>query len=230
MTSFLVRLTERHAAAPVIRPRVLSRFERPTAAALPAPMDATEDAAVPLPAVAERTTATRRHSPAVALDAANVPHERDARREAVRNIGADDTHAALPLAAVAIDARVPRDAAAGVRAMPTPRVPDDGPDAASTRGGFAPVAPARSAAPQVVATTRHAVAPVVATRRDVVTRSHGASAPVVREPDVIRVHIGRVEIRTVMPPAARPQPRAAAPAPAAAPLPLDRYLDARSRS
>jgi len=57
--------------------------------------------------------------------------------------------------------------------------------------------------------------------------SSPAAAPE-REPDVVQVRIGRVEVRAVVTPGepSRPSPRRDGPAP----LPLDRYLAGKHRS
>jgi len=54
-------------------------------------------------------------------------------------------------------------------------------------------------------------------------------APVEREPDVVHVHIGRVEVRAVMSADERAQPRGAKSSDTPGPLSLDRYLTAKGR-
>jgi hypothetical protein len=48
-------------------------------------------------------------------------------------------------------------------------------------------------------------------------------------PDVVRVHIGRVEVRAVMSPPERARPRGSKSSDALGPLSLDRYLSGKGR-
>ena len=66
-------------------------------------------------------------------------------------------------------------------------------------------------------------------RRDAAETSGSSFPSHEREPDVIRVHIGRVDVRVVQPAAASAVSRKPAPAPPTGPLPLDCYLEARGR-
>jgi len=77
-------------------------------------------------------------------------------------------------------------------------------------------------------------APIAPRRAPVAARTDGpeafrlpdAAGRASREPDVVRVHIGRVEVRAILPPAERPAPKPRGPA---GPLPLDRYLARKAR-
>ena len=107
--------------------------------------------------------------------------------------------------------------------------PPHEPVAAAARGVEPPAdriaAPARSRelgpiVPRKAPDAAGAEAPAAGRARDTAVKP-------VREPDVVRVHIGRVEVRAVLPPAERP---ASKPRGTAGPLSLDRYLAQRGRS
>jgi hypothetical protein len=72
-------------------------------------------------------------------------------------------------------------------------------------------------------------APVAARAKvSVAGRHRDAAGKAVREPDVVRVHIGRVEVRAVLPSAERKDP-VPKPRETAGPLPLDRFLARKGR-
>ncbi len=231
MSNFFTRLSERHAVAPAIKPRAVSRFEV---------------GAQGVPTITEseppfsEAVATR-----LALDA---PGEvRAPRRDVLR----DATAAAPPREsapvlrvttsverAPAIAAAIPETRGTQVSTRPV-RLASEAPRSRETAASVdsAPVLPSRrdkvltdnvreslshasavvprSAAPPLSVAVASSV---IAARRD----------DVHREPDVIRVHIGRVEVRAIMPPA-RPLPRTSTPSHNARPMSLDQYLGGKER-
>ena len=226
MTGYLERLVDRHAVVPAVRPRAVSRFEgdlvgpdvgsepaAPVAEAAPV----ADGAAVPAAPRATESAAT-----AIAAGSAVAPFASTA--AAARSDG-------LP-ARDRIDTPPPLHAVA--RPTPSPATPAPSPqlsvgpsdqarhdEPARTRGpAGSRVAPVtiRRADPASIAvpTGRHATA----TRRSV------ALAP--PEPDVVHVHIGRVEVRATVPARepSRPAPRPSRPTA----LSLDRYLSGERRT
>jgi hypothetical protein len=78
------------------------------------------------------------------------------------------------------------------------------------------------------------IAPRIAQPITGVSRTEGLStdsdARAAAEPNVIRVHIGRVEVRAVLPAPERSRPRAPKPSDATRPMSLDRYLAGKDRA
>jgi hypothetical protein len=93
--------------------------------------------------------------------------------------------------------------------------------------------PARTRGPEgttvVPVTIRPADPPLIGTLADGRARpSRRSPTAVPSEPDVVHVHIGRVEVRAIVP---APEPSRPAPGPARpAPLSLDRYLSGEGRT
>ena len=222
MSGYLGRLVARHLEAPGIRQRVFSRYERtgpvddwsgdyPTGVAHdPVPERTLSAAASPDPG--DPADATR--SSALVLDGLAARHgsqdrtgiDQAARQPAFGTAATDD---AGPVARV----RHRSDAAPIDEPRPA-HATDEVRQAARSRPAVGPLrgAPAWTTAPSTP--SRRRPDPGVAARRD---------------PDVVHVHIGRVEVRAVLPPAERARP--AAPEPERPrPLSLDRYLAGERRA
>jgi hypothetical protein len=222
VTGFLARLAARAAGeAAGAMPRLPARFEGP-AAGLPVPARGT-DLEAPAP-LADLEPGDRRGS-TPAAKAAAAPHTAPI---------ATGEPGGRPMAGVAVDASPP------VRVRPragASRVPGSGTDplgvVADAAAAIASPAPSRgglaSRGPDIAPREpRPPLAPVAALPASAAAPAESAGgrpgAPG-REPDVIRVTIGRVEIRAaVPPPASRPAPTAS-PRPAA--MPLGDYLRGR---
>lgn len=265
MSNFLDRLGARHTDVPAIRPRAISRFESPVAAAY---VDHTAPNATAPNATAHDTTA---HDAILSVSVNNAPRhdlqqrvlppsdavgaQADAWRTRVvtRSPAAEvtdlDAHARLgtvrPRADAADRALAPASSASTspvtVTSEPRPNTVSPGRGTLSAT----PIAPTLSATP--IAPTRSAtpIAPTLSGARVdgavVAQRSRTQmppatgdalaqmGAPVSREPDVIRVHIGRVEVRAILP-AARPMPRQSPSTNESRPMTLDRYLGRTDRT
>lgn len=219
MNDHLHRLVARHAVPARLRPRSVSRFEDGLDGAPVTLQDETTVAARP---------ATAR--PAAALGAEEAPAgtpvtpSPPASGRAIAGVRAGRTHAVSD----------PRPAQAGVRsasgaATAQPASVDQAGDERST-----PAPPATThhrlraiAAPAIErpgrrasVTSRLPAWPAIVLRRSI--------APIEREPDVVHVQIGRVEVRAVVAGDA-PKPRAPAPA-GPAPLSLGDYLGGERRA
>ena len=218
MSGFLRRLVERHATEPVTRPRALSRFEAGAPPIGGPPQELSVPASLPEdpPSAPVRGTAgppadpppaplVLRSSPGEARPAAPAlpgPTPPEAAFASLRTVF-ERTDAGRPIA--------PREPLAG-----PPRDAEPSVDPATTlrpAHGVGPIVPRKVLVP--------ARADVRATGR-----LRNAGDPAGHGPDVVRVHIGRVEVRAVLPPAERPTPR---PRGTTGPLPLDRYLARRER-
>jgi hypothetical protein len=213
MSGFLRRLVARHAAEPATRPRALSRFE----AGAPPSGGSRPESSAPLSSPEEPAGAyvSRSVGPSADVAAANAaprsrPDETRPSVTAMRRMPSSEPATApfqLPFDRMTVDRSFP---------LPEPVV-----DPAQVARPFAELLPT----PQ----PRRGAGPIVPRRASVAARAEapapgrlpGASGVAAREPDVVRVHIGRVEVRAVLPPAERPAPR---PRESAGPLPLDRYL------
>lgn len=229
MSSFLDRLGARHTDVPAIRPRAVSRFESVSSAA-PFGDDAAHDATV-------GTVTTRDAASGALVDNAPSPLLE----------GTDfDAHARLgtvrPRADAADRAVAPASSASTspvtVTAEPRPNTISPGRSTLSAT----PIAPTLIAptpiAPTPIAPTLSGaridgvvVAPRSRTQMPTATgdalAQMGALAS--REPDVVRVHIGRVEVRAILP-AARPMPRQSTSTAESRPMTLDRYLGRTDRT
>lgn len=226
MSDFLARLGARHVAEPAVRPRVASRFEQTSAlplerenlAADVTPVEhihrgALIDAVAALDARA--ATHPRLTPPPAPAEATSTFAADPQRREPTRSEQASAPRP--PLAADGMDTRVGP-------VVESPRPVDD-----KQQRDVAEVVP-RTPSP----TAREAlmIATRVATRTSMPSSStRGADVvdSAAAAPDVIRVHIGRVEVRAVMPPAERSRPRGSKASDAQEPLSLDRYLSGKGR-
>ena len=220
MSSYLERLVGRHGGPAAVRARVVSRFEgdlvgRPVGGDTSAPegppsaiatASSMETAAHPR---ADRCRGI--HGSRGAGDRA-IGHRHGARRQ---QMGRDRPVAAEP-------------------SMPSPATDAPRPERTDDPSGPARHdAPARTRGPEgttvVPVTIRRADPPPIGTPAD------GRAAPsrrsptaVPSEPDVVHVHIGRVEVRAIVP---APEPSRPARRPARpAPLSLDRYLSGERRT
>jgi len=226
MSDFLARLGARHSAEPTIRPRAASRFELASPHAIDHDAADMERATVD----AERNESPRavyRGSEPVARAAARSPTVAPPRN--VDDVGSLDrpplerdslppnreiaSRVARVERAVELESRAARQAE-----LPPPRT-----DAAD--GQLAEVVPRRQLPREM---------PAITTRVDdrmslpySARVADGIDTPAT--PDVVRVHVGRVEVRAVMSADDRARPRGAKSSDAPGPLSLDRYLTAKGR-
>jgi hypothetical protein len=228
MSDFLTRLGARHTVEPAVRPRAASRFEQ--ASALPldretlavdanpaehARRGALTDALVApdaRSAVRSRTASPTRTSPAVEPTATFADNVRE--REPTRSERARPP--LVPFAADGLDVRV-------APLVDSPRPVDD------RQRATAAIVPRASSpvvrdVPAVMTRVADRAAPTSSPARAAILHDGAAS-----QPDVVRVHIGRVEVRAVMPPAERARPRGSKTSEAQGPLSLDRYLSGKRR-
>lgn len=223
---YLARLVTRMTDEPAIRPRVASRFEvggggqrglEVTTETREAP-DAALDEARPARAVSA-TDPAGRPSPRDQAPVA-APHRDLA--AVVRRLTADN---APGIAERAAARRGDRASSGGVRASGQPE-PSRAADATDPDPG-----PLRAGARAVTPTT---VGEAVPTRYRIRAAARSDSPDATsrvdrREPDVVQVHIGRVEVRAIGAAPTSPTP-IARPTVGLRPLPLDRYLAGERRS
>jgi len=227
MSDFLARLGARHSAEPTIRPRAASRFELASPHAIDHDAADMERATVGV----ERNESPRgmhRGSEPVARAAARSPTVAPPRN--VDDVGSLDrpplerdslppnreiaSRVARVERAVELESRAARQAE-----LPPPRT-----DAAD--GQLAEVVPRRQLPREMPAITTR-VAERMSLLPDSSRAADGVNTPAT--PDVVRVHIGRVEVRAVMSADDRARPRGAKSSDAPGPLSLDRYLTAKGR-
>ncbi len=244
MSSYLDRLGARHTDAPAIRPRAVSRFERVAASAPLA------DDAAPGDEAREVTARDATSDLSVNNATRHGPQSRGMLRSDETRAHADAWHtgvvtASPPAEVIDPDARERLDTVRP-RAEPADRAFASTPSATISPAPVAtelrlssasPVRGTLSATPIVPRPSMDArvdgaaVAPRSRTQMptDVGDALAQIGAPVVREPDVIRVHIGRVEVRAILP-AARPTPRQSTSAGDSRPMSLDRYLGGKDHT
>lgn len=242
MSSFLDRLGARHIDVPAIRPRAVSRFESPFVAPF---VDAT--------AHDDSVLDKERHSSS-GMSVNNTPRlDSSPRGMPSRDVGAGHADAwrtgpatlSPQIELTDADAQGPFDAvrprtefADRAFAPLSPLVTTPITVTAALRPSTAPpVRGTLSATP--IAPTPNRGAPVAGvvvaprSRAQVPSATSDAlaqiDAPTSREPDVVRVHIGRVEVRAIMP-TARPTPRQSVPPNESRPMTLDRYLGGKDRA
>jgi hypothetical protein len=211
MSGYLQRLVERHTRErPSVRLRAPSRFEGELIGGLPeaeAEPAAPATPLVPFPASAPPSPrATPVEHPGAHADTAESVGRADRAVSPVKGrAAAADTPAQPPRA---------EPSPAGSAGTPT----SPSPSAASTR-------PARQrSAPDRASGTRPPAGPRL-TRHDAISPPHTrrqVATTLSEEPDVVHVHIGRVEVRAVV--AAREPSRPVDRRPRPAPLSLERYL------
>ena len=220
MSGYLERLVGRHAGPSAVRARAVSRFEGD----LVGRSVGADPWAPDGPPSAIATASPMRGLRATTPDRCRGTHGSD--RAGDRAIGDRD------------GARRHRWVAADPSRRAVHAVAGDRPAAAGSEPTIRPSparhdAPARTRGPE--GTT---VVPVAIRRADpppIGTPADGRAAPsrrsptaVPSEPDVVHVHIGRVEVRAIVP---APEPSRPAPRPARpAPLSLDRYLSGERRT
>ena len=231
MSDFLARLGARHIAEPAVRPRAASRFEQ--ASALPLEHESLDVDADPGRAHASRCVDRRRRSIRCSRCGAVLDRHRQARTSPT--VEPTGTFAADPQSARAESIRGARAATShrlrptsmDIRVAPVVESPRPVDDRQRDAAAIVPRAPShqRLAKSQ---RSRRASRSERRRRRARLERGNrldGAAAA----PDVVRVHIGRVEVRAVMPPAERSRSRGSKAAEAQGPLSLDRYLSGKSR-
>jgi len=215
MSGYLERLVGRHVEPPAVRPRAVSRFEGDLAGGAVPPGVAVSDGSSPRAASAEPTpappemvspaSATRlvplAAEPSSAPAAPSPADESPKVRSAVRVVRQPAALASQPQRAAGPIGQSRDDAATS-----------PGPDRPIT------VAAIRRAEPP------QAVAPATAQ----LALSRRSAEPSPREPDVVHVRIGRVEVRATVPapPPSHPAPRPTRPAP----MSLERYLAGERRT
>jgi hypothetical protein len=218
MNGFLHRLVERHGAEPVTRPRALSHFEVDVPPHREPPAEAIRR--LSSPGDPRRVIVSGEASPSAPATAAG----------AVSRRGPDEFHpfAGPPREAFRSESPVgpsenPAGESSGDRPSRSPGSPTAPNHGVEPPAGRIPApAPSREAGP-IVPRRPPVAAPAALPVRE---RARGGAGDLRREPDVVRVHIGRVDVRAVLPPAERPAPN---PPGATGPLPLDRYLARKGR-
>lgn len=240
MSDFLQRLVERHATPPAVRPRAASRFELPATSGTSSGGPADFADALGMTARADGAPGHEADAPG----SASAFGTSGMRREAQRPGTARQTHSATPgassdQAARALDQRSDTSGPvspggradephrpAGSRARVIANLDADGVAASArlaTPGGDGTDGKPRRAS--IVGPAARPPEP----GRTPSTRHDGQSGTrPSREPDIVRVHIGRVEVRAIVAPAERPRPAAAEPN-ASGPLSLDGYLAGKRR-
>lgn len=222
MSGYLSRLVARHVEAPSVRQRARSRYEQ---AGRVEEWSGGDRAAVVHDPITDRTIAAAAardpEDPRGAPRSAQLEPARAAAQRGPAQSAALETPTRRPTPVPASDAEVGHGARAGRRpAEPTVGGPHPSDPEDAMRAGLIPrptvrpgrVTPAWTNAP-----------PVSARRRP--DPAIGAW----REPDVVQVHIGRVEVRAILPAAERVRPTALKPE-APRPLSLDRYLAGERRA
>ena len=210
MSDFLGRLAARTSeSAPAIAPRSVSRFESPSLAIQHDVVEAMSSAAPRTssattvdapPAIAEpRRSSTRQDAPVVPRSQS----EREVIKPADRPVPAR-TRIEQIMREVQTIVTAPAVADARRERVREPQVVS------------APVVPRSETTPEV--------------RQSIPARAAINQAPATKtEPTVIRVHIGRIDVRATAAATDRPRPRAR-PADAAMPMSLDRYLSGKDRA
>jgi hypothetical protein len=241
MSDFLQRLVERHATPPSVRPRTASRFELPAASGTSSGGPADIADAFGMAARADDT-------PGHETDAPGSAGALGVRREAQRQGTARQTHSATPGASSDQPARGLDQRSGTPGRLVQPVSPGGGADEphlpASSRvrvevrhDADGVSTSARLATPRGGGTDGTSRQPSIITPavrppepgRTPSARHDGRSGThPSREPDIVRVHIGRVEVRAIVAPAERPRPAAAGPN-APRPLSLDGYLAGKRR-
>jgi len=233
MSDFLARLGARHIAEPTIRPRAASRFEPASAHMID--HDAADVQITPADERGETPPATSRGNEPVARPVLRSSGAAQPRASSAINptdslerdwLERDSVSASRDTVArvASVDRgmqREPESVRRADRLTAIPNIAD-----ANHSNDLTDIVP-RASLPRET--------PVVA------TRVAGQSLPVshsVRQadrvytpatPDVVRVHIGRVEVRAVMSPDERARSRGAKASDAQGPLSLDRYLSTKGR-
>jgi len=217
MSGFLRRLVERHATEPVTRPRALSRFE----AGAPPVGGPPRELSVPASLPEDPPPAPVRGTAAPPAGPPPAPTALRGRRGEARPAAPAPPGLTPPEAAFAPSRTGIEPTNAGRPIAPREPLADPARDAELSADPAATLRPVHGIAPIV---PRKAL---VRARADVrATRFHDAGDHARHEPDVVRVHIGRVEVRAVLPSAERPTP---GPRGTTGPLSLDRYLARRER-
>jgi hypothetical protein len=216
VSGYLARLVGRHMEPPVVRPRAVSRFEddlvggtiQPEAEPTDGPPTAAA-AAPNAPVPVRKTSHESTSDPAGPFIGRSEDRSEAVPAAAPRQVGRAATAVPRPTAPTR-----PR------RTDDVPQRPPVDPPASRTARDTAavtPVAIRRAASPQMAASP---------SAGEPSARRHAGRAS--REPDVVHVHIGRVEVKAMVPPKETPRaaPRRARPAP----LSLDRYLAGERQS
>ena len=243
MSSYLDRLGARHTDAPAIRPRAVSRFESPFVAPF---VTATAHDDTVLDDTARHTTSGVSVNDTPRLDplARGMPSRdvgtrhadawRTGAATASPGVETTDSDALEPLEAVRPRTEFADRALAPLSPLGTSPItvtaalrPSTAPPVRGTLNAT-PMAPTpnRDAPVAGVVVAPRSRAQVPSATSDVLAQT---GAPASREPDVVRVHIGRVEVRAIMP-TARPTPRQSASTNESRPMTLDRYLGGKDRT
>jgi hypothetical protein len=209
MSGFLGRLTARHAesATPAISPRAVSRFET-------SPLPVERAVAAPTRPESRSAAPGIRETPATPAERHVSPVE-DQRRE--RSLHEPAVSATITEHVVPVRTRIEQILKSVETIVPTPAVvatPQASPRAQQI------------VATPVVPRTAHEPAPRQATHNRLAVNQPTTEDS---DPTVIRVHIGRIDVRASATPADRPRPRSKA-ADAENPMSLDRYLSGKDRS
>lgn len=233
MSDPLDRLVARHTSEPAIRPRVAARFEH---GASPAPA-VVEDleavaAAQPSPFSRPRLSSESESRPPEFRPPMPVPAASrgiQTARPAHASPRAGVVPSVVQAAAATADGAPERGSAVLAQPLPAPLGPAARPDAPRSNEPGGPAATLTAAVSPVPlirpehANTRPAEASP-ARNTGSARRETAFAAAEGREPDVIQVHIGRIEVRAVLPAPERRLRREPLPQP----LALDRYLGQRT--
>ena len=235
MSDFLRHLIRRHVSSPSIRPRAASRFELPAVDRAPAggstaPVDETSTDSS---ATGTRRTVAGRSRALGIVDANGAANDEPTGHAGRRGSDARDRRVQGLEPASLVD-RFPgaRSASASEgdeHAQPRPR-----PVSArhTENGTVEPTVNGVDRAQPGGTARRSAVVrpadPAPRTTPVMPRRAHPAGVPTTSEPDVVRIHIGRVEVRAIIaPPPERPRTTPTSDTPRA--LSLSSYLDAKRR-
>lgn len=231
MSGYLTRLVTRMTDEPSIRPRVASRFEAEAVGrsheGAPELLETPSDA-IEVPTIDRSAAVPAAPPPAGAVDPGLLPARHPELASLVRRLTAGNAPPTVDSVAVATVAPEPATSRSSAPARAATLAWRPSPALGEVDGSPpSPIqAAARTETTAIVRRVDQARQPIRAEARSVSTDDGFRAGR--REPDVVQVHIGRVEVRAIgtvpaQPPAAR---RADGPRP----LPLDRYLAGDRRS
>jgi hypothetical protein len=216
VSGYLERLVGRHVEPPSVRPRPVSRFEGDLVGGAVPPEVAGSRGPSPRAAPAEPTPAPQEQvgvasATRLAPPAAQPSIARAAPSRASASLPERTAEPAIPPPAP-LAGQAPRPVGPMERSHQDEPATKPGPDRPITAAAIH-----RAEVPQPAAPPRAQLAP-----------SRRSAEPSPREPDVVHVHIGRVEVRATVPAPqpSRPPPRPTRPAP----MSLERYLAGERRT
>ena len=224
MSDFLSRLGSRHIAEPVVRPRAASRFEQ-TPAQIAEPSSTTLEEKT----VAETWMRSVVGTPLNRVDTTPPVATQSSRDFAPRATDGLLDDVAIPQPHIPLEPRAQHTSHHTDLGAEAHRVPDRVSEVRATtepRRALESVVPRTPAPPT---TSQSPITTRVAERAQSTSDRTLGAAERTSTPDVVRVHIGRVEVRAITPPAERARSRATKASDADGPLTLDRYLSGKGR-